>query len=313
MAVVSYGFWENSLGSDPNIVNRTITLNRVPYNVIGVAPKGFTGILLGGGPAVWLPMSKPLIPVTEWWETRRGLFLFTVGRLKPGVTVAQANANLRTVFSNLERTFPVENKGRSATAVPLLDARLNPNGQGANVVLQQSTFMMIVVGIVLIIACANIANLLLARATKRRREVAIRLALGARRSRLVRQLLTESLLLSLLGGAGGLALASWTLSAVIAAKLPLPIPVDRASLTIDPPVLLFTLALATITGILFGLAPALQASRPDVVPVLKNELVPASPAGAARPSACPRRAADAGRRAGGALARRADCRGTFPA
>jgi predicted permease len=157
--------------------------------------------------------------------------------------------------------------------VPLLEARLNPNGQGANVLVQQSTVLMIVVGIVLLIACANIANLLLSRATKRRREVAIRLALGAKRSRLVRQLLTESLMLSILGGLAGMVLASWTLDSIVAADLPLPFPIDPAALSLDPRVLAFTASLAILTGILFGLAPALQASKPDVVPVLKNELI----------------------------------------
>jgi predicted permease len=126
---------------------------------------------------------------------------------------------------------------------------------------------------VLLIACANIANLLLSRASRRRREVAIRLALGAKRSRLVRQLLTESLLLSVLGAIAGMALASWTLNAIVAARLPLPFPIDRAALSLDPRVLAFTAGLAILTGILFGLAPALQASKPDVVPVLKNELI----------------------------------------
>jgi predicted permease len=274
VTVISQGFWERSFGSDPNVVGRTLTLNRTPYTIVGVAPKNFTGLLLGGGPALWIPMSRNVVVLPEWYETRRGLFLFAVARLKPGTTVEQARGNLRTVFANLEQAFPVDNKGRSATAVPLLQARLNPNGQGANVLVQLSTVLMVVVGIVLLIACANIANLLLARATKRRREVAIRLALGAKRARLVRQLLTESLILSILGGLAGMALASWTLSALVAADLPLPFPIDEGALSLDPRVLGFTAALALLTGLLFGLAPALQASKADVVPVLKNELVP---------------------------------------
>ena len=276
VVVISHGFWERSLGSDPNVLNKPLTLNRMPYTVIGVAPKNFTGVFLGGGPSMWLPMSKNVVVLPEWYETRRGLFINAVARLKPGVTIEQARSNLRTIFTNLEQAFPVDNKGRSATAVPLLQARLNPNGQGANVLVQLSTVLMIVVGIVLLIACANIANLLLARAMKRRREVAIRLALGAKRSRLIRQLLTESLLLSLCGGVAGLGLASWTLSAVVAARLPLPFPIDRNALSLDPRVLAFTAGLAILTGILFGLVPAIQASKPDVVPVLKNELVPSA-------------------------------------
>jgi putative ABC transport system permease protein len=120
VAVVSEGFWERSLGSDPGAVGRTITLNRVPYTIIGVAPKHFSGTLLGGGPAVGLPMQRPLVPVPEWYETRRGLFLFSVARLKPGVTVDQARANLKAIFAQLESAFPTDNKGRSAAVVPLL-------------------------------------------------------------------------------------------------------------------------------------------------------------------------------------------------
>ncbi len=275
VAVLSQGFWQRSLGSDPQIVGKTITLNRTPFTIVGVAPKNFSGTLLGGGPSVWLPISMHLVaqPGFDWYDTRRGLFLFGFGRLKPGTTIEQARSNLRAVFANLERTFPVDNKGRSATAVPLLDARLNPNGQGPNLVVQLSSILMVVVGIVLLIACINIANLLLARASKRRREVAIRLALGAKRSRLISQLLTESVMLSILGGAAGLLIAYWTLNAIVAAKLPLPFPVDD-TLALDARVLIFTAALAVLTGVLFGLAPALQASRADVVPVLKNELVP---------------------------------------
>jgi putative ABC transport system permease protein len=275
VAVLSHGFWERSLGSDPAIVGKTITLNRTPFTVVGVTPKGFTGTTLGNGPAAWVPMAVHDVvqPGFTWYNERRGLFLFTLGRLKPGVSVEQAGANMRAIFSDLERAYPVENKGRSAGAVGLVDARLNPNGQAGAPVVQLSAILMSVVGIVLLIACANVANLLLARATKRRREIAIRLALGARRSRLVRQLLTESVLLATLGAALGILIAYWSIHAVASARLPLPLPVGEA-LALDGRVLAFTAILAVVTGLLFGIAPAVQASRPDVVPVLKNESVP---------------------------------------
>jgi predicted permease len=279
VVVVSHGFWERSLGSDPAIVGKTLTLNRTPFTVVGVGRRGFTGTLLGGGPSVWVPMSMHDVvqPNFAWYEQRRGLFLFVVGRLKPNVSVDQASANLKTVFAQLEQAFPNDNKGRSAGAVSLLQARLNPqgiDGDGGGVV-QISMILMTVVGIVLLIACANIANLLLARASKRRREIAVRLALGANRPRLVRQLLTESTLLSLAGAGLGLLLAQWLLGALIGADLPLPLPVGE-ELALDGRVLAFTAALAIATGLLFGLAPALQASRADVVPVLKNENVPSA-------------------------------------
>jgi hypothetical protein len=132
VAVLSHGFWERSFGSDPSIVGKTLTLNRTPFTVVGIAPKGFTGTLLGGGPALWVPMAihDVVQPNFNWYETRRGLFLFAFGRLKPGVSLDQARANLKTVFAQLEQAYPADNAGRSAGAVPLLDARLNPGGQG---------------------------------------------------------------------------------------------------------------------------------------------------------------------------------------
>ena len=276
VAVISHGFWERSLGSDPAIVGKTLTFNRTPFTIVGITPKGFTGTLLGGGPSVWVPMSMHDVaqPNFTWYEQRRGLFLFAFGRLAPGVSVEQASANLRTIFAQLEQAYPNDNKGRSAGAVSLLEARLNPQGQQGAPVVQMSMILMSIVGIVLLIACANVANLMLARASRRRREIAIRLALGASRKRLVRQLLTESVILSVMGSALGLVLAYWLLGLLVGTNLPLPIPVND-NLSLDGRVLGFTAALALTTGPLFGLAPALQGSRPDVVPVLKNETVPA--------------------------------------
>ncbi|HXW08689.1 MAG TPA: ABC transporter permease [Vicinamibacterales bacterium] len=277
VVVLSHGFWERSLGSDPAVIGSQLTLNRTPFTVVGVAPKGFTGTILGADPDGWVPMSMHDVvqPNFDWYEQRRGLFLFAFGRLKPGVGVEQAATNLRTVFAQLEQAYPTDNKGRSAGAVPFLDARLNPFGQGGAQVVQISLILMSVVGIVLLIACGNVANLLLARATRRRREIAVRLALGAERLRLVRQLLTESVVLSALGGTLGVLLAYWLLDALIAADLQLPLPVGD-EVSVDARVLGFTALLALATGLLFGLAPAMQASKPDVVPVLKNELVPAA-------------------------------------
>jgi predicted permease len=273
--VLSQGFWERSFGRDPNIIGKTITLNRTAFTVVGVGQNGFTGTVLGANPSGWVPMAMHAVvqPNFDWYEQRRGLFLQAFGRLKPEVSIAQASAGLKTVFAGLEQAYPNDNKGRSAGAVSLLDARLNPQGQAGAPLIRLSMILMGVVGIVLLIACANVANLLLGRAARRKKEIALRLALGAGRARLIRQLVTESTLLSIVGGGLGLLLAYWLLSALVAAELDLPLPVGQ-DLGIDSRVLAFTTILAIATGFIFGIAPAIQSSKPDIVPVLKNEVVP---------------------------------------
>ncbi|PYQ71712.1 MAG: hypothetical protein DMG04_20085 [Acidobacteria bacterium] len=274
VCVLGYGEWQKRFGGEPSIVGRTISLNGRQFTVVGVMPKGFKGTNAIGAPAVWVPYMTYQQTTTGFFlelirpDQRRGLVFNVTGRLKPGVSVRQAEANLKTLARQLEQEYPNDNKGRNVTLVPLAQATINPGFRG-NIV-AAGGLLMTIVALVLLIACANVANLLLARAAARQKEIAVRLSLGATRAQLIRQLLTEGTLLAVVGGAAGLMLAYWAQDVLWSFRPPF-LQADAIDIHPDARVLLFTLGIALATGVLFGLAPAIQASRPDLVVELKEK------------------------------------------
>ncbi|HKG94115.1 MAG TPA: ABC transporter permease [Gemmatimonadaceae bacterium] len=262
--VLTHRFWKSRFGGDPSMVGQTLRLNGSAFTVVGVAAEGFTSSVFGWRPDFFVPLGESKALLGQ--EPRDfGGSLYVTARLKPGVSSAQANAELQTLMSQLRAT----DTARYARMSVRVDHARGINAEVRQPAALMSAFLMVVVGLVLLVACANVANLLLARATTRRREVGIRLALGASRWSIVRQLLTESVLLALVGGGLGLVVAMWATDA-----LPRMIPNTEPfelHLTPDGRVLAFTTALCLLTGVLFGLAPALQASSPDVIPALRDD------------------------------------------
>lgn len=270
VVVLGYGLWQRRFASDPGLVGRAITLNGQAFTVVGVAPRNFAGTAVGLRPDVWVPSmmhASVFSSLAGYMERRRALVFDVFGRLRPGVSVAQAAAAMKVVAQRLEQEYPDDNRGRSIALVPLLEARIDPNARGP--LLAAAALLLGVVGLVLLIACANVANVMLAKSAERRREMGVRLCLGAGSGRLVRQLLTESLLLAVLGGALGLVAAHWATGFLWTLRPASNIPV-ALDLAPDSGVLAFTLLVTLLTGLAFGLAPALDAARTDLVAVVKE-------------------------------------------
>src|SRR5262245_60415458 len=266
VVVISHSLWQTRFGGDPSVVERDVLINGRKFKVIGVAPAGFKGTEVIYTPDIYVPfaMQKWIEPESNYLDNRGSGNMFAVGRLKPGVSSAQAEASLNLLAAQLAKDFPNENEGLRIQIVP--PGFVLP--QIRDQMLSVSAGLMGLVALVLLIACVNLANLLLARATERGKEIAVRLSIGASRSRIIRQLLTESVMLAAVGGLVGVALARGGIDSIMALKPPIDIPVTLEP-HVDWRVLAFSMIVSVITGVLFGMVPALQATKPDLVPALK--------------------------------------------
>jgi predicted permease len=282
VAVVSYRFWQRHFGASAAMAGRTVTLNGRPYDVVGVAPPGFEGLDTLTATDIWVPFSMyPYVyPNISWVNQRRALVFLAVGRLKPGIGMAQAAASLDLLARDLEREYPRDNKARRLRLAPVEEAALPP--QSRPVISRAGVVLMVISALVLLIACGNVANLLLARAAGRSREITVRLAMGASRWRLIRQFLAESLLLALAGGALGLLLARWARDLLWSVRPPM-FSIAAVHMDLNGRVLAYTLAVSVATGVLFGLAPALRATRTNLAADLKERTGRTAPAGRRRP------------------------------
>ena len=271
--VLGYRLWQHRFASDPALIGKAINLSGHPYTVVGIAPPGFHGLDLILDPQYWVPLGniETLVPSLSGnkitvWQGRDNHWLDAVGRLKPGVTQTQATTELKTLAQNFAKAYPATDKNNGF----YLDRAGSLPPRDKSTILLFLLALSIVVLLILGIACANVVNLLLAHAAARQREMAVRIALGATRRLLLRQMLLESVILSLGGGLVGVAFSLWATSALGAFHLPAPVPLDT-SVAVDWRVLVYTFALSVGTGLFFGLIPALIASRPVLTSALKGE------------------------------------------
>jgi predicted permease len=267
VVVISHSLWQTRFGGDPSVIDSDVLINGRKFKIIGVTPAGFKGTDVIYTPDIYAPfaMQKAIEPENEYLDARGSKNMFATGRLKPGVSSKQAEASLNILAAQLAKDFPNDNEGLKIEVVP--PGFVLP--QIRNTMLSMSAALMGLVALVLLIACTNLANLLLARAAERGKEIAIRLSIGAGRARIIRQLLTESVTLAVAGGMIGVGLAQWIIDLILALKPPIEIPISL-ELHVDWRVLIFSMIASVITGVLFGLVPALQATKPDLIPALKD-------------------------------------------
>jgi predicted permease len=273
VAVLSYDYWRNHLGADPGVVGQLLVINGQSMTIVGVAPKGFEGTVLGARPWVFVPLTMRglMSPGVQGFDEPRNYWIYVFGRLKPGVDLEHArtliNAVYHPIIENTEGPLQQGNTEKAMQEFRAMQVTVEPGARGQSRVHGEVrtplTLLLTITGIVLLIACANIANLLLARGAARRMEMTVRLALGASRRQVLAQLLTESILLAVIGGAVSLLVAYWTLG-LIGSTLPA---ADAGALPLhlQPPVLLFTAGLSLLTGLLFGMFPALHSTRLDLI------------------------------------------------
>jgi predicted permease len=290
VVVLSYNCWSSRFGLDPTILSKQVIVNGQSLTVVGVAPKGFDGTTIGMRPAVFVPITlRSVLDVDTGWSLRTDYWAYLFARLRPGVTIEAARASLGTqyhaIINDVEAPLQKDMSARTMARFRAKPILLAPGGRGQSSVPDEAaTPLRLLLGVtafVLLIACANIANLLLARSAARAGEMAIRLSIGASRTRLIGQLLTESLLLAVLGGIAGLVVAHWTL--VLVTSLLPPEVQHTITFSISGTVILFGIGLTFATGLLFGLFPALHSTRPDLVSTLKNQAgQPSGARGAAR-------------------------------